>query len=478
MNFEIVIGLEVHCELKTKSKMFSASPVSFGAPANTMANSTDLAMTGTMPVVNKSGVEYAIRVCHALHMEIDELLRFDRKNYYYADLPKGFQITQDRYPIGRNGKLELEVHGKTEIVEIERLHMEEDTAKQLHMSDYSLLDYNRAGIPLIEIVTRPTIRSGKGAAAYLERLRQIFLFTEVSDAKMEEGSMRCDVNISLRPYGSDTLGIRTEIKNLNSISNVQKAIEFEARRQEKLLLSGKSVLQQTMRYNEETKETVAMRSKGDAVDYKYYPEPNIPPIRIAHAWVEAIKNKLPEMPDMRKQRYITTYHIPPTDADILVQSKEMSDFFEACLLHTKEYKLISNWLLGDVQAYMNKHGLTISQLQLTPAFLATIITCITDGSISSKQAKKVFELVVTTGKDPLQVIEENNMKQISSPEQLAPIINGILDNNSQSIEDYQNGKDRAIGFLVGQIMKATNGQANPALTSKLLIQLLQERIQK
>jgi aspartyl-tRNA(Asn)/glutamyl-tRNA(Gln) amidotransferase subunit B len=476
MNFEVVIGLEVHCELKTNSKMFSASPVSFGALPNTQVNIIDMGMTGAMPVLNKAGVEYAIRVCHALHMDIDELVCFDRKNYYYADLPKGFQITQDKHPIGRNGTITIEVDGKQQIIEIERLHMEEDTAKQLHFDTYSLLDYNRAGIPLIEIVTKPTIRSGKAAAAYLEKLRQIFLFTEVSDAKMEEGSMRCDVNVSIRPFGSDTFGTRTEIKNLNSISNVQKAIEYEVSRQEKLLLSGGEVLQETMRYNEETKETVAMRAKGDAVDYKYYPEPNILPIRLDPTWVEAIKANIPEMPDVRVKRYISEYGIPKTDALIVVQSKEISDFFEQTIQNTKEYKLVSNWLLGEIQAYLNKNNSIITDTKITPMYLAKMINYITEGTISSKQAKKVFEILIREGKDPEVIIEENHMKQISSPEELKTIINAVLDTNAQSIEDYKNGKDRAVGFLVGQIMKVTNGQANPGMTSRILLELLKERV--
>lgn len=476
MNFETVIGLEVHCELKTKSKMFSAAPVSFGEAPNTKVNIVDMGMTGAMPVLNKAGVEFAIRVCHALHMEIDELVCFDRKNYYYSDLPKGFQITQDRRPIGREGTMEIEVEGKKQIVEIERLHMEEDTAKQLHFDEYTLIDYNRAGIPLIEIVTKPTIRSGRAAAAYLEKLRQIFLFTEVSDAKMEEGSMRCDVNVSIRPYGSDVFGTRTEIKNLNSISNVQKAIEFEVARQEKILLAGGKVLQETMRYDEDKKETVTMRAKGDAVDYKYYPEPNILPIRLDHSWVEEIKQKIPEMPDVRVKRYVEEYGIPKTDALILVQSKEISDFFEETITYTKEYKNVSNWILGEIQAYLNKSNCIITETKITGEYLAKMITYIQDGTISSKQAKKVFEILISEGKDPEVIIEENGMKQISSPEELTKIINEVLDNNEQSIEDYRNGKDRAVGFLVGQIMKATQGQANPGLTSKLLLELLKQRI--
>ena len=477
MNFEQVIGLEVHCELKTHSKMFSAAPVTFGEDVNTMVNEVDLGMTGTMPVLNKRGVEFAIRVCHALHMEIDELLCFDRKNYYYSDLPKGFQITQDKRPMGRNGYLDIEVDGEVTRVEIERLHMEEDTAKQFHFDDYSLIDYNRAGIPLIEIVTRPNIRNGAQAAAYLEKLRQVFLYTDVSDAKMEEGSMRCDVNISIRPFGSEEFGIRTEIKNLNSISNVQKAIEFEAMRQEKVLIQGGEVKQETRRFDEDSKETVVMRAKGDAVDYKYYTEPNILPIRLDHQWVMQIKDELPMMADERAKLYIEKHGLPQTDANILVASKDISDFYEETIQTCQEYKLVCNWLLGEVQAYLNKENLTIQQTKLTPAYLGKMISFIQDGTISSKQAKKVFECLMSEGKDPEVIIEEKGMKQISDPTTLTNIINEVLDANEQSIQDYAAGKDRAVGFLVGQIMKKTGGQANPKVTNQILIQLLKARVQ-
>ena len=477
MNFEQVIGLEVHCELKTHSKMVSAAPVTFGEDVNTMVNEVDLGMTGTMPVLNKRGVEFAIRVCHALHMEIDELLCFDRKNYYYSDLPKGFQITQDKRPIGRNGYLDIEVDGEVTRVEIERLHMEEDTAKQFHFDDYSLIDYNRAGIPLIEIVTRPNIGNGAQAAAYLEKLRQVFLYTDVSDAKMEEGSMRCDVNISIRPFGSEEFGIRTEIKNLNSISNVQKAIEFEAMRQEKVLIQGGEVKQETRRFDEDSKETVVMRAKGDAVDYKYYTEPNILPIRLDHQWVMQIKDELPMMADERAKLYIEKHGLPQTDANILVASKDISDFYEETIQTCQEYKLVCNWLLGEVQAYLNKENLTIQQTKLTPAYLGKMISFIQDGTISSKQAKKVFECLMSEGKDPEVIIEEKGMKQISDPTTLTNIINEVLDANEQSIQDYAAGKDRAVGFLVGQIMKKTGGQANPKVTNQILIQLLKARVQ-
>lgn len=344
MNYEAVIGLEVHCELKTQSKMFSGAPVSFGEPYNTMTNVIDLGFTGTLPALNKKGVEYALRVCHALHMEIDSTLWFDRKNYYYSDLPKGFQITQDKRPIGRNGYLDIEVDGQSKRVEIERLHMEEDTAKQVHYANFTLLDYNRAGIPLIEIVTKPTIRSGKEAAAYLEKLRSIFLYTEVSDAKMEEGSMRCDVNISLRPVGTETFGTKTEIKNLNSISNVQKALEYEYERQAEILDRHEAVRQETLRFNEATKTTVKMRDKGDAVDYKYYTEPNILPIKLDENWIAEIKASLPEMADERAKRYVEQFQLPQADAKQLVVDKNVSDYYEKCLVYSKEHKLIANWL--------------------------------------------------------------------------------------------------------------------------------------
>ena len=443
MDYERVIGLEVHCELKTNSKMFSASPVTFGEDPNTMINEVDMGMTGTLPCLNKRGVEFAIRVCHALHMEIDELLCFDRKNYYYSDLPKGFQITQDKRPIGRNG--------------------------------YSLIDYNRAGIPLIEIVTKPCIRSGKEASAYLEALRQVFLYTEVSDAKLEEGSMRCDVNVSIRPFGQEAFGTRTEIKNLNSISNVQKAIDYEAGRQQEVIESGGEVLQETRRYDEVEKVTTVMRSKGDAVDYKYYTEPNILPIRLDHAWVEQIKDELPMMAGEREKHYEEEYGIPKVDAKILVSTKSMSDYFNEVIKYTKNYKNASNWLLGDVLAFLNKNNQSYDDIELNPEYLAKLINFIEDGS---KQAKKVFEPMMTDNKDPEKIIEEKGMKQISDPNALKTMANEVLDANPQSIEDYANGKDRAVGFLVGQVMKKSRGQANPGMVNKLLVELLKERIKK
>lgn len=477
MNFEQVIGLEVHCELKTKTKMFSAAPVSFGKKANTMINEVDLGMPGTMPVVNKKAVEFAIKVCHGLHMEIDELLCFDRKNYFYSDLPKGFQITQHQRPIGKNGYLDIEVDNEIKRIHIERLHLEEDTAKQSHFDDYTLIDYNRAGIPLIEIVTKPEIKSGKQAAAYLEKLRQILLYTDVSHAKMEEGSMRCDVNVSIRPFGSEIFGTRCEIKNLNSISNVQKAIEFETIRQEQFLLQNKEILQETRRFDEQSQQTMVMRSKGDTLDYKYFTEPNILPIRLDHQWVMNLKKQLPKLADEREKIYIYEHGLSKTDAHILVSNKEISDFYEETICYCQEYQMICHWLLGEIQAYLNKMNLSIKETSLTPQSLGKMILYICDKTISSNQAKRVLQYMMKEGKTPELIINELGIQQISDIKVLKAFITEVLDAHEHSIQDFANGKDKAIGFLVGQVMKKTNGQANPKLTHQLLVQLLKERIQ-
>ena len=478
MEFEVVIGLEVHCELTTKSKMFSSSAVSFGEKPNTMVNEVDLGFPGTMPVVNKKAVEYAIRVCHVLNMEIDDLLCFDRKNYYYADLPKGFQITQDKHPIGRNGYIDVEVDGLNKRIEIERLHMEEDTAKQLHYANITLIDYNRSGIPLIEIVTTPTLKSGKEAVAYLEGLKSLFLFTEVSDAKMEEGSMRCDVNVSIMEKGSNILGTKTEIKNLNSISNVQKAIDFEVHRQKEIILNGGKIEQETRRFNESTKETVLMRTKGEAADYKYYTEPNILPIQLDKSWIKLIKEQLPELPKARVERYINEYGIPKVEANILVSSKEISDFYETVTKYSNEYKLIANWILSEVLAYLNKSQLSFSELKLEAKYLADLVNYVVKATISSKQAKVVFEKMVESGKSPDKILDEEGMKQLSDVTQIKEFISIVFEQQPQSIEDYKNGKTRAVGFIVGQVMKASKGQANPTLTNQLVKEMLDELINK
>lgn len=474
MSFETIIGIEIHCELKTKTKMFSSAPVSFGSAVNSCVNEIDLGHPGTLPSVNKKAIELSIRAATALHCEIDPLVRFDRKNYYYSDLPKGFQITQQFFPIGSGGYVEIEVEGVKKQIRINRIHMEEDTAKQFHTNQGTLIDYNRAGTPLVEIVSEADIRSGAQAAAYVEKIRTLLYYLNVSDVKMEEGSLRCDVNISLRPHGYPHYGVKTEIKNLNSISNVQKSIECEVERQTQLLLAGDEIIQATRRFDELNKTTVEMRKKEGTVDYKFFPEPNILPIRLDQDWIKHIQANLGELPDERKKRYVEAYKLSSTDADILIASKELSDFYDEVCAYSKEYKLISNWTITELNAYLNKNRISIKDNPCKPEHLGLLIKMIGNGEISGKQAKIVFEEMMS-GKDPRSVVEEKGMKQVSDTGAIMKIIDDVLNQNPQSIIDFKNGKDRAVGFLVGQVMKASKGQANPAMTNKLIVEELKKR---
>lgn len=474
MNFETVIGIEIHCELKTKTKMFSSAPVSFGAKANSCVNEIDLAHPGSLPCVNKQAVRLAIMAATALHCEIDPLVKFDRKNYYYSDLPKGYQITQQFHPIGRGGYVMIDLEDGQKRINLDRIHMEEDTAKQFHNEEGSLIDFNRAGTPLVEIVSEADMRSGKEAAAYVEKLRSILNYLGVSDVKMEEGSMRCDVNISLREMGAKEYGIKTEIKNLNSIANVQKAVDYEVERQSKIIEEGGVVVQETRRYDEAAKATVSMRKKEGNVDYKYFPEPNITPIRLQEAWIKEIQEHLPELPDARKTRYQEVLHLNAYDAGVLVGNRELATFFDAVCMHTKEYKMAANWIIVELSAALNKANLKPEDNPCDPKHLADMINMVKAGDISGKQAKVVFEEIMK-GNDPKTVVEEKGMKQMSDTSALLEIIHTVLDNNPQSIEDFKNGKDRAVGFLVGQVMKASKGQANPAMTNQMIQEELKKR---
>ena len=475
MNFEAVIGLEIHVEMKTKSKMFSASPNSFGSEVNTNVNVLDMGFPGTLPVVNKRAVINAIRVCNALHMNIDQEIWFDRKNYFYSDLPKGFQITQDKRPIGSRGYVELNTSKGIKRINIERLHMEEDTCKQLHMSDYSLLDYNRAGTPLVEIVSCPEIRTGEEARLYVEKIKSIVVYADVSDGKMEEGSLRCDVNVSIRPVGSEKFGTKVEIKNLNSTSNVERAIEFEINRQEKIILAGGVVEQETRRFDETKKETVLMRKKTDAADYKYFTEPNITPIRISDAFVKDAIDTCPELADAKLTRYKNDLGLSDYDADILLQDKGMSEYFDEACKQTSCYKLLCNWIMVDVASYINKAAINISKFNVSPANLAKLVNMVDKGTISSKQARQIFEKMIESDEDPNKIADKLNMTQICDENIILGFVNEVLEANPQSIDDYKAGEDRAVGFLIGMIMKKSQGKANPALTSKLVIQELNKR---
>ncbi|PEM82621.1 Asp-tRNA(Asn)/Glu-tRNA(Gln) amidotransferase GatCAB subunit B [Bacillus wiedmannii] len=475
MNLETIIGLEVHVELKTNSKIFSASPTEFGAEPNTQTSVIDLGYPGVLPTLNKEAVNFAMKAAMALNCEIATETKFDRKNYFYPDNPKAYQISQFDKPIGENGWIEIEVDGKKKRIGITRLHLEEDAGKSTHTADGSLVDYNRQGMPLIEIVSEPDMRTPEEAYAYLEKLKSIIQYTGVSDCKMEEGSLRCDANISLRPVGQEKFGTKAELKNLNSFTYVQKGLEHEQVRQEKELLSGGIIQQETRRYDEATKKTILMRVKEGSDDYRYFPEPDLVELYIDDEWKEEIRASIPELPDARKARYVAEIGLPAYDAHVLTLTKEMSDFFEAAIEDGADAKLTSNWLMGEVLAYLNKQQKELKDVALTPAGLSKMVQLIEKGTISSKIAKKVFNELIEKGGDPEEIVKAKGLVQISDEGTLRKVVTEILDNNEQSIEDFKNGKDRAIGFLVGQIMKATKGQANPPLVNKILLQEINKR---
>ena len=473
MNYETVIGIEIHCELKTKSKMFSGAPVAVNMQPNTCVNEIDLGHPGVLPSLNKEAVRLSVLACSALNLEIDPVVRFDRKNYYYSDLPKGFQITQQFHPIGQHGYIDLELEEGTKRIRINRLHMEEDTAKQYHADDETWIDFNRAGTPLIEIVSEADIRSAKEAMAYVEKLRNILVYLDVTDGKMEEGSLRCDINISLREIGTEAFGVKTEVKNLNSISNIERAIQAEVERQSALLNAGDVVEQATRRYDDVAKTTILMRKKEGTVDYKYFPEPNIPPIRLDQKWIESIQASMPELPDVRHARYIGL-GLSDYDAQVLISNKALSDFFDQLLKHTSYVKLAANYCISDLLANISQKELSDESYALKIEEMGQLINGLGKQDISSKQAKDIF-VELLKGKDYQATIKALNIEQVSDTSVLSAMIEAVLEENEQSIIDYHNGKDRALGFLMGQIMKKSKGQANPALTNKLLLEELLKR---
>lgn len=469
MNFEAIIGLEIHVQMKTKSKMFSSSPNSFSRHPNTEVTPFDMAYPGTMPTVNKQAVINAIRVANALHMEIDHTLYFDRKNYFYSDLPKGFQITQQFRPIGKEGYLDVfDKEGKVKRIGIERIHMEEDTCKQLHFASYSLLDYNRAGTPLVEIVSKPDIRSGTEAMHYVEGIRNIVIYTLTSDGKMEEGSLRCDVNVSLRPFGCEKFGTKVEIKNLNSTKNIEAALDYEIARQASCLLSGIPVAQETRRYDEASGKTVLMRVKTDAVDYKYFPEPNITPIALSDEFVQNAIDTCPELYDAKKARYVAS-GLSDTDAEIILSDLAMATYFEKASEGAKNLKTVANFLIVEVNGYLNKNGIGIASFPLPASTLCEIANKQEDGYTHKQCADMLSYCLENEGASAEDAIKAKNIVKQSNDEGLVlSLVTKVLDANPQSIEDYKNGKDRAVGFLIGQVMKEAKGKVNPASVAKVM----------
>ena len=479
MKYTTVIGLEVHSELKTKSKAFCSCSTEFGGEPNTHVCPVCLGMPGALPVLNKQVVEFAIRAGLAIDCEIKKFNKFDRKNYFYPDLSKNYQISQFDKPICEGGHIDIEVDGQTKRIGITRIHMEEDAGKLIHSgatiktSDSSAVDYNRAGVPLIEIVSEPDMRSSAEARAYLEKLKAILEYTEVSDCKMQEGSLRCDANISVMPEGATEFGTRAEIKNLNSFRALERAIEYEIQRQIQLVEDGGTVVQETRTWDDGKGVTLSMRSKEEAHDYRYFPEPDLVPVEIDDAWIARVKSELPELPAARKARLMQEKGLVDYDAENIVSTKAMAEYFDEAAKHTEDSKGIANWLLGDVSAYLNSENIAIEQFPITPANLGEMVNLINKGVLSSKLAKKVFVEMLKTGKTPQALVKELGLEQISDEGAIVKIVEETLAENPQSIIDYKAGKDRALGFLVGQIMKKSRGKANPEMVNNLLKERMQ-----
>ena len=497
MDYEPVIGLEVHAQLLTKSKMFCGCSASYAdAPPNTHVCPICLGMPGVLPVINKRAVDFTIMTALALSCEIPAFTKFDRKNYPYPDLMKGYQISQYDAPIGVKGCLTLEVNGVQKRTGITRVHLEEDVAKLLHRTDwsadinvcgtesYSLVDVNRSGVPLMEIVGEPDLRSPEEARQYLIKLRSILQFLGVSTGNMEEGSFRCDANVSIRPIGSHKYLTKVEIKNMNSFRAVYRALDYEVERQKRVLEEGGTLEQETRGWVEERGVTVSQRSKEYAHDYRYFPEPDLPPLAVSREWVEQIRTQLPELPEARRDRFMVEYQLPRYDADLLVSEKVRADYFEACLkaggplkgeAMSSQAKAISNWLLGDFARMLNVTGTDlrqISQSKLPPQNLAEMIELLDKGVISGKTAKDVFEEMFNTGKTASQIVKERGLTQISDTAEVEAVIDKVIANNAQAVSDFKAGKQQALAFLVGQVMKETRGRANPKLVNEVLLSKL------
>ncbi|MEG0909625.1 MAG: Asp-tRNA(Asn)/Glu-tRNA(Gln) amidotransferase subunit GatB [Bacilli bacterium] len=465
----VVIGLEMHCEIKSNSKVFSSAKNSYSEMPNKNIMPLDMAFPGTLPVVNKKSVEDAIKMALILNCKIPEYLYFDRKNYYYPDLPKGYQITQCTEPIGTNGFIEIESDNKLLKVDIHDIHLEEDSASLDHYETTSCIDYNRSGVPLLELVTEPCLHSASDAVAFLEHMKMVYRYTGISEADTKKGQIRCDVNVSIMEPSAKELGTRVEVKNVNGFGNVFDAINYEIKRQTELMEAGKSnkIEQETRRFDEETGTTIRMRSKVDAIDYKYFIDPNIPKYNITKDWIEKIKSTIPVLADTRKNNYIKNYNLSEYDAVILIKEKEIADYFEKCINLKIEAKIAANWIIGQIMGYLNKNNLSINDIYLTPSRLSTLINLINNGTISNKQAKDIFYKVLEEKKEIETFIDKEN-KQNSNEDELLTIIKDIINKNTNQVSEYKSGKTNLFDFFVGQVMKETKGKANPVLTKEIL----------
>ncbi|MGB5961966.1 MAG: Asp-tRNA(Asn)/Glu-tRNA(Gln) amidotransferase subunit GatB [Coleofasciculaceae cyanobacterium] len=478
--YEAIIGLETHCQLSTQTKIFSNSSTEFGSVPNTHIDPICLGMPGVLPVLNQKVLEYAVKAGLALNCQIAPYSKFDRKQYFYPDLPKNYQISQFDLPIAEHGWLEIELADASgnpmrKKIGITRLHMEEDAGKLVHAgsdrlsgSTYSLVDYNRAGIPLIEIVSEPDLRSGQEAAEYAEEVRRIVRYIGVSDGNMQEGSLRCDVNISVRPVGQKEFGVKVEIKNMNSFSAIQKAIEYEIERQIEAVEAGEPIIQETRLWEEGSQRTISMRVKEGSSDYRYFPEPDLPPIEVAKEQLEEWRGELPELPAQKRHRYESELGLSAYDTRVLTDDRLVAEYFESAIATGANAKLTANWVMGDIAAYLNTEKLLITQIALTPVVLAELITLIEDGTISGKIAKDILPELLTEGGSAKELVERKGLIQISDTAELEAMIDQVIAANPKELEQYRNGKTKLQGFFVGQLMKKTNGRADPKLANQIL----------
>jgi aspartyl-tRNA(Asn)/glutamyl-tRNA(Gln) amidotransferase subunit B len=477
MEYESVIGLEVHAQLLTKAKLFCSCATVFQADPNEQTCPVCLGMPGVLPVLNRQAVEFAIRTGLAMQGKIARVSRFARKNYFYPDLPKGYQISQYEEPLIEGGGLTIDLDDASKHIRLIRIHLEEDAGKSIHGENLadptkSYVDLNRTGVPLLEIVSAPDLRSAEEAKTYLQKLKTILEYIEVCDGNMEEGSLRCDANVSLRPRGAQEFGTRTEIKNLNSFRNVQRAIEYEIERQAEVLESGGRVVQETRLFDANRGVTQPMRSKEEAHDYRYFPEPDLVPLCIDQEWIERVRQELPELPDTKRQRFTAHYGLPDYDAEVLTASKALADYYEATVRLYNQPKVVSNWVMGEVMRELNRQHHSPQQAPVTPTHLAELLRLIDEGVLSGKIAKTVFEEMYRTGKPAKTIVAEQGLVQMTDSAALEGIITKILADNASQVADYRAGKQKVFGFFVGQTMKATQGKANPALVNELLRKLL------